>query len=150
MSHPLTQMIEFYCNQYEELREENLSLDPLAFQRRYGLLVHAPHNWNILETVEQVVSNYAKNLKVVVIFGSTESYRKIYDVLQDRVQYFSWHEIFTGIHVTDVRYIRRAKQLLTEAEVTFFLNPPVLPEVMDQVCGQTRNCLIVLSGGGAA
>lgn len=145
---PLTQMLELYCSQYESLREENLDLQPMAFHKRYGLAIQTPHNWNVLSSVEYVIGN-RRAWKAVIIFGSTESYRKIYEVLQDKVQYFSWHEIFTGIHTasTDVRYIQRAKQLLTEADLTFFLDPPSIPEVMDQVCGQTANCLIVLSGG---
>jgi hypothetical protein len=151
-THPLTQMIQMYCNQYDDLRENNLDLQPMLFHKRHGLSVHAPLSWNILPPVDCVVSKIQiqkATAKVVVIFGSTEAYRKIYSVMQDRVQYFSWHEIFTGIHTTstDVRYIQRSKQLLSDADVTFFIDPPSMPEVMDQVCGQTTNCLVVLSGG---
>lgn len=147
----LTKMIELYCSQYDNLQEEHLDLQPLTFNKRYGLVVQAPHNWDVLLSVKCVVDKYAlKVAKIVLIFGSTESYRKMYRVLEDKVQYFSWHEIFTAIHTasTDVRYIQRTKQLLAEADLTFFLDPPSIPEVMDQVCGQTVNCLVVLSGGG--
>lgn len=149
--HPLTRMIELYCNQYADLREENLDLQPLTFHKQYGLVVQAPHNWNILSSVKHVVNGMADNLlsKIVIIFGSTESYHKIYKEFEDKVQYLSWHEIFTGIHTaaTDVRYFQRSKELLINAHLTFFLDPPSIPEVMDQVCGQTVNCLVILSGG---
>ena len=147
-THPLTQMVELYCSQYEALREANLDLQPMMFHKRYGLSVYAPRTWDILSTIEQVVKKFASS-KMVIIFGSTDSYRKMYNILQEKVQYFSWHEIFTGIHTatTDVRYIKRSKQLLSEADITFFVDPPSMPEVMDQVCGQTANCLIILSGG---
>lgn len=148
--HPLTQMIKMYCDQYHDLREGNLDLQPMAFHRRYGLAVQAPHSWNILTAVKHVINEETIGPKIVVIFGSTESYHKIYKELQDQVNYLSWHEIFTGIHTaaTDVRYFQKSKEMLTEAGLTFFLDPPDIPEVMNQVCGQTTNCLIVLSGGG--
>lgn len=150
-THPLTQMIALYCSQYERLREDNLDLQPMTFQKRYGLVIHAPHSWDILLSVAHVISGMEPSKKVVIIFGSTESYRRIHDTLQDGPQYFSWHEIFTGIHTasTDVRYLQRSKELLSGADVTFFLDPPSIPEVMDQACGQTVNCLVILSGGGA-
>lgn len=148
--HPLTQIVKMYCSQYEALREANLDLQPMMFHKRYGLAIRAPHTWNILSSIAQIVENFYDHRQIVVIFGSTESYRKMYDTLQEKVQYFSWHEIFTGIHTatTDVRYIKRSKQLLSDADITFFVDPPSMPEVMDQVCGQTANCLVVLSGGG--
>ena len=148
--HPLTRVIGMYCDQYGLLREDNLDLPPLTFHKRYGLALDVPNSWNILASMEYVIDNLTGGLKIVVIFGSTESYRKIHNVLQDKVRYFSWHEIFTGIHTasTDIRYIQRVKQLLIDADFTFFVDPPSLPEVMDQVCGQTVNCLVVLSGGG--
>ncbi len=148
-THPLTQLVELYCGQYDALREANLDLQPMLFHKRYGLAVHAPNTWNILSSMEQIVNSHTES-NLVVIFGSTDSYRKMYGVLQDKVKYFSWHEIFTGMQTaaTDVRYIQRSKQLLSDADITFFVDPPSMPEVLDQVCGQTTNCLIVLSGGG--
>ena len=149
IEHPLTQMIGLYCDQYPLLREDNLDLQPMTFHKRYGLVVQAPHNWNILTSVKHVILT-RDSVKTVVIFGSTDSYHKIHKELEDKVQYFSWHEIFTGIHTasTDVRYFQKATQLLADARLTFFFDPPSIPEVMDQVCGQTVNCLVVLSGGG--
>lgn len=148
----LTAMIKQYICEYAELCEDNLDLPPLMFHKRYGLAIHVPQTWNALLSVEEIVKapDFVTG-SVVIIFGSTEAYRRIHDTLGDKnVQYFSWHEIFTGIHTasTDVRYIQRAIQLLTEADLTFFLDPPAIPEVMDQVFGQTANCLIILSGGG--
>ncbi len=147
--HPLTQMIALYCSQYHDLRENNLDLQPMTFHRKYGLVIQAPNNWNILSAAKHVIEE-ATGPKIVVIFGSTDSYHKIYKELDDKVQYLSWHEIFTGIHTaaSDVRYLRRSKELLSDAHLTLFLDPPSIPEVMDQVYGQTSNCLIVLSGGG--
>lgn len=147
--HPLIRMVELYCSQYDALREDNLDLPPLTFHKRYGLVIRAPHTWDILSSITRVV-NSTPDSKVVIIFGSTDAYRKMHAVLDERVRYFSWHEIFTGIHTasTDVRYIQKSKQLLSDADITFFVEPPSLPEVMDQVCGQTANCLVVLSGGG--
>lgn len=149
-THPLTQIVELYCDQYEVLKEANLDGPPMSFHKRFGLVAHVPHSWDVMAAIEHIVTSSSEP-KIVIIFGSTESYRKIYDALADRVQYFSWHEIFTGIHTasTDVRYIQRSKQLLSEADITFFVDPPSIPEVMDQVRGQTTKCLVVLSSGGA-
>lgn len=150
--HPLTQIVRMYIDQYPDLREENLDLQPLTFHKKYGLVVCAPHTWNILASAKQVIEDISGPgmPKIVVIFGSTESYHKIYKELQDRVEYLSWHEIFTGIHTasTDIRYFQKSKELLVEANLTFFLDPPAIPEIMNQVYGQTTNCLVVLSGGG--
>ena len=41
-THPLTQMIEMYCHGYDRLRDEWLDLPPMAFHRRYGLVVQVP------------------------------------------------------------------------------------------------------------
>lgn len=154
-NHPLTEMIKLYCHQYSDLREENLDLEPVTFHRRFGLAVQTPHNWDVLGSIKSVVDNIPGSQKVVIIFGSTDSYRTMNEALQSdtvpkKIQYFSWHEIFTGIHTasTDHRYIQKAKQLLAEADFTFFIDPPSMPEVMDQVYGQTVNCLVVLSGVG--
>lgn len=149
--HPLTQIIELYCSEYSTLREDNLDLQPMGFQKNYGLTVEVPYSWDVLSSVKYIVDNRSdKFSKIAVIFGITASYRKIYDVLQDKVEYFSWHEINTGIHAasTDIRYIHKVKRLLSESDLTFFLDPPSMPEILDQVCGQALNCLIVLSGGG--
>jgi len=149
-NHPLTEMIKLYCDQYSNLREENLDLEPVTFHRRFGLAIQTPHNWDVLGSIKFIVDNIPDSQKVVIIFGSTDSYRKMSESLHERIQYFSWHEIYTGIHTasTDHRYIQKAKQLLADADYTFFIDPPSLPEVMDQVCGQTVNCLVVLSGVG--
>ncbi len=148
---PLTQMLEMYCDNYDTLRDENLDLQPMMFHKNYGLSIRVPQSWDILSSIAHLVDRLAlDSKKVVVIFGSTDSYRKMYDALKDKVRYFSWHEVFTGMHTssTDVRYIKKSKQLLSDASVTFFVDPPPMSEVMDQICGQTTNCLIVLSGGG--
>lgn len=148
----LTNLILDYCRSYEELRENNLSLEPIAFHRKYGLSVHIPANWDLIASLFSVVSgiNSESKKKIVVIFGSTVDYCRINEALGDLVQYFSWHEIFTGMHTaaTDIRYIQRSKALLSEADFTFFIDPPAVPEVMNQVCGQTHNCLVILAGGG--
>lgn len=147
-NHPLTRTIQTYCEQYDTLREENLSLEPVMFHRRFGLVIKVPPTWNLLNSIQSVINTLAGK-SIVVIFGSTDHYRAIHNVLGDSVNYFSWHEIFTAIHTasSDMRYIQRTKHLLAEADYTFFIDPPSIPEVMDQVCGQTMNCLVVLSGG---
>jgi len=148
-THPLTSLLERYCDEYEELRENNLELSHSIFHRTHGLLVQAPETWNILESVKTIVESFSTVHQVVIIFSSTAAYRKIHNVLDNRTQYLSWHEIFTGMHIAqqDVRYIQRVKQILGESDLVFFLNPPAIPEVLDQVRGQTGGALIVLSGG---
>lgn len=148
-SHPLTNLIKHYCQEYDELRETHLDLPHITFHRTHGLFIQSPEDWNVLGSVQNSISSLPESRKLVVIFSSTAAYRKIYKLLGDRTQYLSWHEIFTGMHVAqqDIRYIQRAKQILGDAELTFFLNPPDLPEVIDQVRGQTVGALIILSGG---
>ncbi len=149
-THPLTNIIERYCDEYENtLRENHLDLPNIAFHRTYGLSIQSPEIWNVLGSVKNIVDSFSEAHKIVIIFSSTVAYRKIHHLIEDRVQYLSWHEIFTGMHIVqqDVRYIQKSKQMLGEADLVFFLNPPALPEVLDQVKGQTSGALIVLSGG---
>jgi len=149
-AHPLTNLMELYCDEYERLREDHLDLPHITFHRTYGLSVQIPEGWNVLGSVKDVVNSFAPAHKIVTIFSTTAAYKKIHNCLGDRIHYLSWHEIFTGMHVaqTDVRYMQRAKQVLGDADLVFFLNPPALPEVVDQVRGQSGGALIILSGGG--
>lgn len=146
--HPLTQMISLYCQQYESLREANLDLGHQSFHRRFGLGVQAPDGWGVLDSVKHVIDG-CKDKQVVVIFSSTKAYQLIRMKLGDDVKYISWHEIYTGMHVahSDARYIQRVKGLL-DANLVFFIDPPMIPEVLDQVRGQTTGGLVVLSGSG--
>jgi len=147
--HPLTSLIERYCNEYENLRETHLDLPSISFHRICGLNVQSPEGWNVLESVKSTIDSFSEAHKIVIIFSSTAAYRKIHSLLGDKTHYLSWHEIFTGMHIAqqDVRYIQRSKQILGDADLVFFLNPPALPEVLDQVRGQTSGALIILSGG---
>lgn len=149
-AHPLTQMIERYCDEYESVRETNLDVPPIRFHREFGLTLTVPVGWDVLGSVKHVIDSFSDSQKIVVIFSSTSAYRDMHQSLEDRVQYFSWHEIFTGMHLAhmDVRYIQRSKKVLSEADLTFFINPPDVPEVIDQVRGQTTGGLIILSGSG--
>jgi len=149
-AHPLTQMIERYCDEYESIREANLSVQPIRFHREFGLNLEVPVGWDVLGSVKHVIDSFAPSHKIVVLFSSTNAYRKLYSVLGDRVLFFSWHEIFTGMHLAqmDMRYIQRSKKILAEADLTFFIDPPDVPEVMDQVRGQAAGGLVILSGSG--
>jgi len=146
---PLTTLIKQYCSEYESLRDNNLDLPHISFHRSYGLTVDSPESWGVLNSVKSVIDSFLEVRKIVVIFSSTVAYKKIYDFIGEKVRYLSWHEIFTGMHVAqqDVRYIQKSKQILGDSDLTFFLNPPPLPEVINQVKGQTVGALIILSGG---
>jgi hypothetical protein len=148
--HPLTRIIEKYCDEYEELRDGHLDLAPIHFHRTFGLVVQCPYTWNILDSVKHIIESFSAAHKIIVIFSGTAAYRKIHPALGDGIQYLSWHEIFTGMHVaqTDVRYIQRSKQILGDADLIFFIDPPALPEVVDQVRGHTTGGLVILSGSG--
>ena len=146
-NHPLSTLIQHYICEYENLRENNLDLMHLAFHRKFGLLLRCPFGWDILGAIKNAIKDLTTK-KIVVIFSSTIAYREIYSVLGDGIKYFSWHEIFTGMNVVgrDVRYIQRITAILAESDFVFFINPPSLPEVIDQVAGQTSGGLVVISG----
>lgn len=151
--HPLTKMIDLYCAQYPALRETNLELSSLAFHQLYGLTLQVPRTWDVLPAIKEVLENneyLASREKIVVIFGSTGAYRKLHKVFEERVTYFSWHEIFTGMHIapSDIRYIQRAKAMLDSSDLTLFIDPPPVAEVMDQVRGQAAGALIIIAGAG--
>lgn len=152
-THPLTQMLDLYCAQYPVFRDNNLDLQSLAFHKRFGLAIQVPFGWDVLSSVKYLLSEnefLTSRDKIIVVFGSTTAYRKIHAVLGDSVQYLSWHEIYTGMHIasTDARYIQRARALLDKSDLILFIDPPHLPEVLDQVRGQTTGALIVITGAG--
>ena len=148
--HPLTKLISCYCGEYDRLKEANLDLSPIDFHRKCGLSIQCPHSWKIVDSIKCVRDSFTSQRTVVIIFSSTSAYKILHSILGDSVQYFSWHEVFTGMHIarTDVRYINRVKTLLSQADITFFIDPPAIPEVIDQVRGQAVNGLILLSGTG--
>ncbi len=148
--HPLTRLISWYCGEYERSKEDNLDLSPMDFHRKCGLSIQCPHSWRIVDSIKCVLDSFEVERSVVIIFSSTIAYKELHTILGDSVQYFSWHEVFTGMHIarTDVRYINRVKTLLSQADITFFIDPPAIPEVVDQVRGQAVNALVLLSGSG--
>lgn len=143
-------LILTYLAEYPYLRESHLDLSHLQFHKKYGLCLQCP--WNVLDILEDVVASYGSSQairpSILVLFSSTEAYKNIYTRVGDKVQYLSWHEIFTGMHIaqSDIRYIQRVKSSLTEVDLVIFLDPPSIPEVIDQVRGQTANALVILSG----
>lgn len=149
-AHPLTQIIERYCDEFESIREANLDVPPVRFHRDYGLNLEVPVGWDVLGSVKHIIDSFSNEHKIVIIFSSTLAYKQLSAMLGDRIQYFSWHEIFTGMHLAhmDMRYIQRSKKILSEADLSFFIDPPDVPEVMDQVRGQVSGGLVILSGSG--
>lgn len=138
-------LLKKYIKESRQNREENLDLNNLMFHQKYGLVMQLPHNWsyNLLKIIQDTTE------KTLIIFPSTAKYRILYEEIGEALTYISWHEIYTGMQMTpsDVRYIQRAKAILADAELTFFLDPPLLPELIDQVRGYTNGCLVVLSIG---
>lgn len=148
--HPLSLMMQMYCSQYSALREENLDINNnVVFHRKYGLQVHVP-DWPVLKSVHYITSVRKKNFpKIVVIFSSTEAYMEIFSVLNTSVEYMSWQEIYAGMQMasTDIRDFHKVKGLLNSSDLTFFINPPPLREVIDQVRDCSNGCLIMISEG---
>ena len=145
--HPLTQLVELYCDEYPALREKYLDLPSLQFHRDFGLLVKAPETWPVYKAIEVAVNKFTNT---IIIYSAASSYRDLYEKFGDDVKYFSWHEVYTGMMIarSDVRSVHRIKGLLAEARLTIFLDPPnALPEVIDQVRGFSNGCLMVLSMG---
>lgn len=134
-------------------REENLDLNNLMFHRKYGMSIQLPSNWSYMDALLDVL-NTSSQKKSLIIFPSTVMYHTIYKRVEDEglggnLSYVSWHEIYTGMQMTssDVRHMQRTKALLMDSELTFFLDPPPMVELVDQVRGHTNGCLMVLSRG---
>ncbi len=149
VEHPLCEMLKLYCGQYNALREEHLDLQNLEFHRRYGLYLHVPASWPVLESMNYIVRN-SRISKTVVIFSSATSYRKVFDLLENDVKYCSWHEIFTAMQLasTDIRHVQRVKTMLNDAELIIFVDPPTsLTDLLDQVRNYATGCLVILDKG---
>lgn len=148
--HPLTTLLHQYCVEYDNLRENNFELSNQNFHRKYGLIIHCPEHWEMIQSVHYVATECLSARKVVLIYSTTFMYRALYLLFGDSAQYFSWHEVNTGIQVvqTDSRYIGKIKGVLSDANLTFFLDPPVdVPHVLDHIRGWTPGNLVILSGG---
>ena len=144
------ELIIDYVKSQDAFHEENLDLSNRIFHREYGLTIHLPRSWSYLEVLLKVIQEVSK--KTLIIFPSTAAYRRLYEDLEparNLLTYISWHEIYTGMQMasSDVRYMQRAKTILSDAELTFFLDPPPFPELIDQVRGHTNGCLVILSQG---
>lgn len=148
-NHPLTLMLQLYCSQYASLREDHLDMNNnLAFQRQYGLEMRVP-DWPVLECVKYLVMTRKDFSKIIVIFSSTQAYGDIYAALERRVEYISWQEIFAGMQIAnmDIRDFQKVRGLLESSDLTLFMDPPPLRDVVDQVRGCTNGCLVMLSKG---
>lgn len=144
--HPLKSLLDLYISEYENDREEHLDLSSLQFHRTRGLTLTIPQRWPLLEVLNSILEESSSS-KVVMIFSTAAAYRELFNVFDDRVEYISWYEIFTGMQVasTDIRHIQRIKTILSQADLTFFIDPPSsLHNVTDQVRGYTENCLVVI------
>lgn len=146
--HPLYSLLRHYFQMYSTYRENNLDLSHLSFHRRFGFCVKVPDDWNVVEILRDFIAETELN-NVLCIFNSTAKYQEVYKILNDKVKYISWQEIYTGMQVVnnDARYIQKAKGMLTEAGLIIFLNPPTMPEVVDQVRGHAAGCLIIVDQG---
>lgn len=152
-------LLHQYIVENHRSREDNLDLNNLMFHRRFGLVVRLPHNWSYMDALIKTMKSSTAS-KILIIFPSTMMYHILYKAVDEStidgeeyiahgLTYISWHEIYTGMQMTssDVRYMQRAKAILANAELTFFIDPPPLPELMDQIQGHTNGCLVVLSRG---
>jgi hypothetical protein len=147
--HPLTKIMQHHCLEYDALRDNNFELSNQNFHRKYGLIIHCPEHWEVIKTVHYVVSTLPL-CKVALVYSTTQIYRALYTLFGESAQYFSWHEVNTGIHAvqTDTRYIDKIKGILSNADLTFFLDPPSdVPYILDNVRGWSPGNLIILSGG---
>lgn len=144
--HPLLGILKQYCAEYKDLREANLELDNAAFHRRFGLSLHVPESWPMLECLSELYGFLDKR-KVVVIFPTTQSYLEIHEKLSRDVSYFSWHEIYAAIHLSshDIRTWQQIKSVLSNADYVLFLRASnSATEVNDQVRANVNGCLVSL------
>ncbi len=152
-----------YIKEWRVQREENLDLNNQMFHRRYGLVIQLPNSWSYMNAIVRIMQgvepgsqesewpSISETGKILIIFPSTAMYRTLDKEIGEmsNLDYLSWQEIYTGMQMAsnDVRYMQRTKIILGKAQLTLFLEPPPLPELIDQVRGLTGGCLIVLSRG---
>lgn len=144
-NHPFIQVLVYYYQSYDALREKYQSLSNRLFQTEYGFHLHAPNDWPYMNAVH-AVCNIAKG-DVLIIYSNANSYREYYEILGDRASYMSWQEIYTDMHRSslDARDIQRKKGIISESEVTFFLDASgVDPDILGFVKNCADNCLITL------
>ncbi len=149
--HPLTQLLMKYCEEYPDCKDQHLDLPNQAFHQQFGLAIQVPSSWPVLESMKHVLeANSFQRSKTAIIFSTIADYQNLHEAFGgDDIQYFSWHELFSGLHLanTDIRHIRKVKNMLTEASYVFFLDPPeAISTVLEHVRGFTNGCLVILGG----
>lgn len=146
VEHPLLFLLKQYCVDYRALRDANLELDNDRFHRKFGLSLGLPETWPILECINELYGTL-RDHKVVVVFPTTSLYRELYTLLGNDVTYYSWHEIYTSVHLSshDVRTWHQIRATLQEATYVFFIKAlSAAPEVVSQIAANVNGCLITI------
>ncbi len=116
MKQELYNLVSAYCDEYSQLRQQNIDLSNLAFHRSHGLQLKFPQEWNLLKVVSDIAVNWDS---IAILYPCTATFRAISDHVkksEDQIAYMSWHEIYTAAHLanSDVRHMQRVKQVLKD------------------------------------
>lgn len=149
-SHPLTELLLFYYDNYRSLRREHEDLDNFVFHKQFGLLLGVPQDWPLIKSLARIISSSVnKSDEVVVIYPSTAAFKMIHGELSEdsSIVFFAWQEMYVAINRAnkDTRELQRFRGLLQQASLTIFLGPPDgVPEIVDHVRGFCEGCLIIV------
>ncbi len=154
-AHPMTDLLKQYIDDFESMKRDHEDLDGVRFNKQCGLTIVPPSTWPVYEAIAS--SAHYGSMKgltnFVVVYSSTEVYNRASESLNNvdidgrKVQYFTWHEFYSAMSRVseDVSYLRRLKDILSSADVVFFLGASTaIQQAVDQVCGAVTGCLITI------
>ena len=149
VDHPLLQLLKQYVNDVSKVRERHRDLNDLEFNTTYGLTIHAPAHWPVIESVQDLLEYWQGFCdKFLIIYPSTSVYTSVsQDLNVPNVSYFAWHEMYVAMirSSQDTRFIRDLRSRIEESKMVIFLGfSEAMPEVIDQIRGLCRECLILL------
>ncbi len=153
-THPLVDVLKFYCKESQSDRDANEDLSNLDFHRKFGLHLHVPSSWPMLPSVVNLLMSVGGRDNVVIIYPSTAVYTSMSDSINDcavhmcSVNYFAWHELYVAMDRvnSDASGMMKFKMLLNNADLVVFLGAPsTICEILDQVRCFCDGCLILLS-----
>ncbi len=156
--HSIVEMLKTHWSEFAEQKEEHADLDPLTFNRKYGLYIDPPSTWPTIEAVVSTCFGASPEDSVLIIYPTTQSYKDVSKLFSwysenaqashpSNVSFISWHEIFSAMSRVseDARILKRIKERLVDANLVFFLGASeAISDVINQVRGYCDGCLIII------
>lgn len=152
-THPISEVIVRYLQDFPSLKRDNVDLDNLSFHQQYGLFMDCPQSWPLYEWLRLMDYSPPKTMddyqNIVVVYSSTAVYNEVSEVVRQKswstVEYFSWQEFFATMHMIndDTRPLRELKTSLAKADLVIFLGvSSAIKDVVSQIQAAVNGCLL--------